>query len=492
MTRLVRLRSTVFLALLIGVNASSGAALASATQPSFQAKLHVPWTLLQSRAQSAVEGQSLSGDLPDRVVTAAGLDWHLQGLHVDAQTTRALATLGAASADFSFPKVATTLSIQKISVDQVITREIEGVTVDIHVVATCGPLLLKQDAAAGALHFALDWTSGSPLVRLSGLDLNWPSGSWSSPEIPCEGPGGMAETMRTEILNQLRDAEAFKPLLSSFLQEGVQPRLQSILDKVRQPISASSGKGKVEFQIGVLEAVPTGILANIESGANAKTIPMTAATLQSLPQDRPSMLGGLEMLEAVVANELAAREDYFTIDLQKVSAFRSLMKSRFLQFFVWKDLFNYKKSSPFYLRIHNPHTLALTQATTTGALETKVTLNVVMQSYRDDKWWSYVMLNGTAKASISLALENGNLKYATTTSEPDVAIGYAPEYIARYGKPSSLPGGRLRSALQGPQNDLSGELKFDDIALDSVGAFRATSLKWLTPKIFSITWSEVK
>lgn len=302
----------------------------------------------------------------------------------------------------------------------------------------------------------------------------------------------MGDVLREEILNQLKDASAFKPMLSTFLEEGVQPKLQSILEQIRQPITASTGKGQVRFQIGALEVASTGILANVQSGTGAKALAITQATLDTLPQDKPTMLGGLEMIEAVVENELGAREDYFSLDLQKVSGFRKLMKSRFLQFFVWQDLFNYKKSSPFYLRIHNPRTLTLSQTGTGGILETSVGVNAVMQSYRDDTWWSYVVMQGSAKASIAVALSDGKLSYKTTLGSPEVSIGYGPEYVARYGKPSGLPKDRLRSSLSGHQKDLSGEMQFEDIAFDSVGKFRASNMKWLTPKIFSITWTETK
>ncbi len=287
-----------------------------------------------------------------------------------------------------------------------------------------------------------------------------------------------------------KEANEFKPLLSSFLEEGIRPQLQTILDQVRQPITASTGKGRVEFQVGALEVASTGVLANVESGSDAKSIAITPTMLQSLPQDRPVMLGGLEMIETVLTNELGARDEYFTIDLQKVSGFQKLMKSRFLQFFVWQDLFNYKKTSPFFLRIKNPRSVTLTQSGTNGVLETDLGLNAVMQSFRDNTWWSYVVMQGTAKASVAVTLVDGTLTYKTTMSEPSVTIGYGAEYLARYRKPSSIPKSRLTSSLEGAQKDLSGSMKFDDIKLDSVGSYRATSLKWLTPKIFAITWSE--
>ncbi|MEK7357372.1 MAG: hypothetical protein AAB250_13050, partial [Bdellovibrionota bacterium] len=296
----------------------------AASSAAFQAKLHVPWSLLQTRAQSAIEGEALARDVADRVVTAAELDWHLQGIHIDAKTPKAQATLGVSNADFVFPTVSTAISIQKIYVDQVVTREINGVTLNIHIQASCGPLSLSQDAAQGALHFALDWSTGSPQVQLSSLDLSWATGTWSSPEIPCEGPAGMGDMLRTEILAQLKDAGAFKPMLSSFLQEGIQPRLQSILDQVRQPISASTGKSKVQFQVGSLEVASTGILANVQSGVDAKALSLTQAMLDTLPQDRPVMLGGLEMIEPVVTNELKAGDEFITVDLQQSSTFRKL------------------------------------------------------------------------------------------------------------------------------------------------------------------------
>jgi hypothetical protein len=271
----------------------------------------------------------------------------------------------------------------------------------------------------------------------------------------------------------------------------VQPRVQTILNQVRTPIMASTGKAKIELQVGVLNVAPSGILANIDSGANPKQLPITDATLASLPQDRPVLLGGLELIEAVVGTELASREDYFTMDLQTVAGFRKLMKSRLAQFFVWKDLMNYPKTNPFYLRIQNPRTVTLTQDGTTGVLKTTVGINGVIQSYRGETWWNYVLIGGKVDASIKVSLNDGVMSYGTTLKEPVVTMNYGAEYLSRYGKASKIPKSRLTSGLAGQPENLKGSLKFDDISLDGVGKYRASSIKWLAPKLFAIPWTQL-
>jgi len=213
--------------------------------------------------------------------------------------------------------------------------------------------------------------------------------------------------------------------------------------------------------------------------------------LQTLSQTRPVLLGGIDMIQSAVDAELGAREDYFSIDLQKNSAFHKLMQSRFLQFFVWSDLMKYAKSSPFYLRIHNPRSLTLAHTDTSSTLTTSLGVSAVMQSYRDSTWWSYVVMSGTAKASIAVSLADGTLSYSTKTSSPSISMNYGSDYVSKYGKPSSIPKSRLISSLEGPQADLSGKMKFDDISLDAAGKYRASTLKWLSPQTFAITWNEL-
>lgn len=246
-----------------------------------------------------------------------------------------------------------------------------------------------------------------------------------------------------------------------------------------------------------MAAGPSGLYTELIIGTPEATPPDAAVKLpgpdvqSQLPADRPSLIGAVDAIEHLLQNELAARPELLTVDLQSLSAFKRVIQSRFLQFFFWPDLFNFKTNDPFYLRLKTPKEVTLSSASN-GSLTTSLPLQAVMQARRDGKWWDYVTGRGYAKAEIDLDLQGGVFRYTTSLKEPKVDIGYGTAYRSKYSPTDWLPVSSMRSALEGPQSALSGSLTFPDVDLGVAGKYRANRMDWLDSRTFVITWQKTE
>ncbi|MES2856171.1 MAG: hypothetical protein V4692_09920 [Bdellovibrionota bacterium] len=456
-------------------------------------QLHVPWNLLSERLRSIGQSNTSTIEkvLESEQLQVEGLDWNLTQIRFLSKLSIDNALVNETGASVQLSKTELSINVNQISVDQVIEREVGGINVRIHVKASCGPLAIKQSGASARGNFTFDWTHTDPEVGVADLDLQWLPGSWTFEPFKCEGPEGVDKLLHTEISKRLNDPDVFKPYLVSFLSSYLKSQTIGVLKKIRSPLLVKAGKNNLEVSVGALRPLESGVLAGISIGSNNSLSPIdqnsqpSAQIMASLPPDRPALIGDMKTLEYMISHELSNQPDSLSVDLQTVSAFKKLMKSRFLQFFVWRDLWNFPKTNPFFLRIQNPDSLAL-KKTATG-VSTTLNLNAVLQAYRDSKWWSYVTALLPATASIEFSLKNGTLSYATTIDSLSGSIVYGTDYRKAFKTSGNPPASTVRKAMLGKQAGLSGSMTWPTIDLGVAGKFVAAELKWIDSKNFFIS-----
>lgn len=486
---MIKISSAFFATLLISISALG--------ESESKAQLHLPWGLLNSRLQAAVGANSstFSVDLPASQLEVAGIQWNLSGLSMKSHLSANSAAMTATHVGVRTVNSPIEMKIGLISVDQVVEKIINGVKVRIHLKASCGPLTLVQSLAGFSSLFKLDWSSGSPVSSLGNLDLSWPAGSWAVSEFKCAGPQGLPEILHEQIAERLGSAEEFRPLLAQFISGRVTSKIEESLSKIRAPFAVSSGKSKHVFQIGAMAALASGVLADVSvrspfvgagagagsaGGTSATTgsLDTNVATLEKVPLDRPALLGNLGLLDQIFKSEMSEQPPYLTIDMQANKSFHDLMQSRFTQFFVFADLMNYPKKSPFYLQIFRPEFSSLS-VLDSGNLRTQFPLSAVVQSYRDGKWWSYLNLKGDTKAEVRLTVGNGVLSYETALSNKGVQLNYGAEYRERFKKRGNPPSSVASSALKGKQPALSGSVTWPVVDLGVGGQYKIDRLEWI-------------
>lgn len=480
-----------------------------------KAQLHLPWTLLNTRLQAGLGGNSstLTTEIPSYQLDAEGIKWNLSSVVVTGKLGSNSAAITEGNVGIRAVDAPIQMTIGLVAVDQIIERVVGGARVRVHLKANCGPLVLNQEQANYSSLFGLNWSSGSPAATLQSFNLSWPSKSWRLADFKCEGPQGLPEILHEQIVERLGDANEFRPLLSQFLSAKVTESIESSLQKIREPFAVSSGQAKHQFKIGMLSPMLTGVLAEVTvtSPLAATEVP-AAPTVETklskkdkkkkdtkipekatvdfakLPVDRPALLGAVTLLDQIFKSEMAAQPYYFTLDLQANKSFHDLMQSRFMQFFVFADLMNYPKSNPFYLQLFRPNFSALS-VVDNGNLRTSFPLSGLVQSYRDNQWWTWLNLNGDTQAEVRLTVGGGTLTYETALSNKGVKLEYGAVYKAKYKKSGHPPSSIASNALKGNQPALSGSVVWPTVDLGVGGQYKIDRLEWIDKSNFILHWN---
>ena len=476
-----------------------------------KAQLHIPWNLLSERLRELAnlngsDGSATTNPIGNRLISVPyqgeTIEWNLTGGTVAAKVNVDRAEINASSANVSIKSAQIQIILDQINVDQVIERNIGGVVVRVHLTASCGPITLMQPNATSSASFALNWQAGAPDAVLSALDLNWAPQSWMFNDFTCTGPSGLDTLVHDGIQNYLRDPADFKPYIVDYIASNLKTEIDSVIAKIRTPFMAGTGTSAITVAVGDLAPVSTGVIGDLSLKTDSKSVSLPAAPLPSstvlttLSKSQPTLVGDISVIEFLVAARLNSQGSSFRVDLQSVPAFHSLMQSRFKQFFAWADLLHYAKNAPFYLNLTNPRKLELVRpsgATSASALTSTIPIRSVIQSYRDNQWWSWVETAGKADVSVALSVKSGTLAYATTINDMTIKSQYATAYRNKYNKGSkSLPDALVASAIKGPQSALSGTMKWPDVDLAAAGKYRASGLTWVSRSTFSLNFSALK
>lgn len=472
-----------------------------------KSQLHVPWKLLQERLraivnESAPDGSGASTSIGNRLISVPydgeQITWNLSGGSLSASVRVDSSEMGPDRASIAISGARAHVVLDSVSVDQVIERNVGGVVVRVHLNAVCGPIVIDQTDASAKAAFAISWTSGSPAATLSSLDLGWAPGSWTFNDFTCRGPSGFDALVREGLASYLHDPAELKPYVEQYVAANLQSSIDATLVRLRTPFVVDRGSREpITLTVGALSPASTGVIADLTLRTDSKTTPLpalpvpSASVLTKLSSSQPALIGGIDVLEFIVARKLAEQDRYYRMNLQDVPAFHKLMHSRLAQLFAWQDLWHYPKDYPFYLNVYNPGELAL-KRTGASSLSSSIPLKAVIQSYRDKQWWTYVTTSGTAGATVGLSVSRGVLSYATTIDSLKISSQYGAAYAKKYNKKKAkLPDDVVSKALVGPQSGLSGSMQFPDIDLQQAGQYRISSFTWPTPTTFSLNFTDI-
>ena len=479
-----------------------------ASSSQVKSQLHIPWNLLSERLRAVANAKASDGSVQDfpienRLILVPyegeAINWTLRSGHVTPKVSISTATINANAARITIPASDIQIVLDQIEVDQVIEREIGGVVVRVHLQANCGPIQIRQPAALADSTFNLSWANGSPVATLGSLNLSWAPNTWTFSPFECRGPSGLDTLIRDGVAKFLSEPSSLKPYVESAISENLKSSVDSVLAKLREPLTAGSAKEPVVMRVGSLAPVATGIIADLTVGTDAKSAPLPAAPLPSatvlntLSTSDPSLVGDLSLIQFVVDTKLKSAPAYYRFDLQTVDSFHSLMHSRIKQLFVWKQLWKFPEDNPFPFTIFKPKALKLSRGSG-STLTSTVPVQSLIQAYRDKAWYSFVEASGSADTNVTLSVSGGAMKYSTSIQSLKLKAQYSAAYSKRFDvdQDKKLPVSIVEKAMTGARPELSGSVVFPIVDLESGGRYRASSLTWLSKSTFALRFTQLK
>lgn len=415
---ILRNLSAVFLTVLMPVLAKAS---------SVESFLMVPWSYIQDTYLSKPESLTINeqninfkvSEVPVQLSRVAGyIDYTLNPIEVQNDKTQ-----------ISSQSLTVMLQISGFNVEKEFIKTVAGVQVKVKLKAECGAFTLSQDETQ--LTSSLRWiNSGSSIKsKVESLNLYWPENSWKVSTITCTGPKGFAEVIQNELQVKLAKPDDFLPIIKSKLESKINSNLELYLKPFRQNQIFKN----IEYRVANIESIfEKGFLFKLVLQINNSNQSKVAIELNDelLNQNltSPTLVFNRAGLQTISQDLMPERWDS---KLENFEGFKKLMRSRFMQLFVWPDLWQYPKSSsfPMILSLDKDTKVALNDDLTATL---KGTLNTWIQSQRDGKIWDYLYLKSSLQAILKYKIEANQLVFDVSNLTQSTDLKFFPDYLETF------------------------------------------------------------
>lgn len=418
-----------------------------------QVGLFTPWSFVDQKLQQFFSSSSVQGiqQLGDFDVTFDPLTWHISQAQVQASARYQSGPLTPQSYDLATTNMNIVLTVQKMSVDQVIQKIINGTIVNIHVQATCGPFTLSQPAAEvyGQLGFQI---AGSEVqTKINRFDVSWAPGSWSISDVPCTGPSGFDVTLKEQLIEQLKSGDTVQSFIPQALSEEIQRQVGAVLTELAKPhaLPVSQSATPLTLDLQSLQASDAGILAIgdlVWSGnpdeTDIRPLPVEAMPSAITESTAPVVISETATWNDLIQAQLKAGPPLIEIHLNQIKSFQRILDCRLLQLFLWPDLFHFKKYSRFDLEIQNPKGLGL-QWQNNGSAILDVAASGWIESIRAGKLWKYLEMQGKFHGSATPQVTDGRLHLQINSTQSSIAVQFDRDYVKAFS-----PNQHLSASIQ--------------------------------------------
>lgn len=357
-----------------------------------------------------------------------------------------------------------TLLIPPIRVDQIVRKQIGASHLNLRVRFQCEPIALTQKIVFGESQ--LDLNHEGSIYDLQSLTLKNMNFRWDNPwqidKITCHGVDGVSEIIKDQFVSFLTsDKSALYLSLQNDLNIKIQLELkknlrqivfnlpgqlseQITIDNATFKVSGEYALGRTGLVFNVREVVDNNVTLSEET--SLEVINFLKNILYEKENARDSKLELVLQtfkLERFLQNKLNTLN--WSQDLSTVNSFSKILKSRFLQFFIWPDLFNYSKKSSFPMTlIANFQNLKLTE----DGLSANASIQSVIKAYRKKKWQNYIETEADFLLSSHYTLDQEVLRYSLKSKMRRWNSHMSGEYVRKYKPSPYFPESQIKSFIK--------------------------------------------
>lgn len=427
----------------------------------YESAIFVPWQFLSDTALEAnqVNGAShLSFALGEVQIEAEEIPVNLSNIQVEIDTV--LRNVGSShrSTLWHADQMVAQITVSGFIVEKYVEQWISGVKARVHLRAECAPFQLLQESAQ--MQMAWIWSSqGTRLqAQLGSLELHWPKNSWKVGAIQCQGPRGFADVVQEEIKKKLENPESLIPELKAQMEAHFNRKMEDSLAQYRKPQWLFS-----DFQTALVMEM-TGVEAAVDKGLVFKGLihvqrPQAQGvqhreevvalnverSLEGVETQYPALIFPGQAVESLIGDMAENRIALYK--LNQFSDFNRLLRSRFLQFFIWPDLMKYSKSAQFDVtsRVSGRPTL---QYTINQKIWIQGYVDSWIYSQRDNRMWRYIDIRTAFSAWVYPNVEKGHLHFSLSNQNMKSSARMASEYVSRFRPSTHIGVSTIESSLK--------------------------------------------
>lgn len=326
-----------------------------------------------------------------------------------------------------------------------ILREVNGAQVVVRLSAECSGVELQQSGVQVLSRFDWEYEDRNAASRISTFDVGWPATGWQISGIQCQGPTGFGEIMQQELQKIFAHPEHMFPLLKEKLQTYVNVKISDLTRNVLS-MNFKFMDDRTQIKIERIKSI------DIRGVILALRINLQDDDPQNFPFARQSYAAGPRVDLSVSSKGLekilqfASKGQVFQSTDDQLSGFKQLMRSRFMQFFLWPDLMNFPKHTAFKFihKLNDDSKIELSK----GLIKLSIKGDSWLQGERDQKMWDYVFFRTQFNAQSKLSIVDSKLSVSLDGNDLRINKQFGTDYKARYRPSERIATSIIQTAIR--------------------------------------------
>jgi hypothetical protein len=396
--------------------------------------------------------------LPDRVYDTPDVKVLLSGLQLNLKTKlqRPNVNPEGESIILDSRDLEADLNIQAVAIDQYIEREIGGVIGRFRIQARCEGVQLHLKTGKGAFAMKLSPVFEGSLIRahVDDVKLSWTADAWSIKEMKCTGAQGFDEVIKEEVLKLSGDSsvvEQQKAALMEYVQKYVSE--QSI--DLAKPRDLASARRDIKVSMRISDFVGSEKQAVVHGvfrieftklHQNELFLKLSKPSIEVNPSTSALIRVPEEFVLTVAKQAFGASSWLKRIYSSQIPGFKSLMQSRFNQFFVWRELITFPQSTEFLFDVYSPKNIEVSGKNL--KYQVKAFLQAQMYAPKNGKYIPFMDFTSPFASQVQLSLVQGKVQAKFSDVSLHLQEHWDSSYLGRYDPYRTFDGSTISKRIQ--------------------------------------------
>lgn len=282
----------------------------------------------------------------------------------------------------------------------------------------------------------------------------------------CYGPNGSIDEIKRRLADTLKDTASLSGLLKPFLKESLNKKVIEIKESLKKSSPLFTQKDLVISQafkkiyfcgkdsvcvLGDMTATLSN--TNWDSHSDLGVSPEGLSYWENkdiAPENFAAQLIPEALIRWILREGYAYNFMTYQTQTDDHKALKDLMKSRFKQGFVWKDLKNFPKGTNLYVYSKAsmpPKTGEMLELE--DGLSLDFSADVVSQVFapKDQQYQSYAFLNTKMAGKLEINIKNSELKIILKGEGSETSHNFDPIYVEKYAPNNDISKRRINDAV---------------------------------------------